>query len=168
MMAEDPFEEALVGIRAELTQLTDLFRRRLMDDKVRNALTESLQEQVRESRDLLRRRQLASVINEVLLVVDRLQSEPATAELVESAAGELLEVLARRSLEPVGVADMFDSSIHEAIAVVPATSQAPPGTIVTVHRTGYTLDGRLLRPAQVTVTTTDAGQLSKGASDGPD
>jgi molecular chaperone GrpE len=44
----------------------------------------------------------------------------------------------------------FDPSLHEAIASVPS-SGVPGGTILAEARKGYLLNGRLLRPAQVTV-----------------
>jgi molecular chaperone GrpE len=45
---------------------------------------------------------------------------------------------------------MFDPSLHEAIASVPSSGM-PGGTILAEARKGYLLNGRLLRPAQVTV-----------------
>lgn len=46
---------------------------------------------------------------------------------------------------------MFDPSLHEAIASVPSPG-TPGGTILAEARKGYLLSGRLLRPAQVTVS----------------
>jgi molecular chaperone GrpE len=46
----------------------------------------------------------------------------------------------------------FDPSLHEAIASVPASGK-PGGTILAEARKGYLLNGRLLRPAQVTVAS---------------
>lgn len=142
---------ALEDLRTEVGQLRDLFARRLMDDKARNSLYESVQEQARAAQDLLKYRAFETLFREALLAVDRLQSEPATPELVESAVDELLEVFARRSLLPVDDAGAFDPRYHEAVGTVPASVEAPSGMIVAVHRTGYLLDDRLLRPAQVTI-----------------
>jgi molecular chaperone GrpE len=47
----------------------------------------------------------------------------------------------------------FDPSLHEAIASVPFSGK-PGGTILAEARKGYLLNGRLLRPAQVTVAAT--------------
>jgi molecular chaperone GrpE len=138
-------------LRTEVSQLRDLFARRLMDDKARNSLYESVQEQARAAQELLKYRAFETLFREALLAVDRLQSESATPELVESAVDELLEVFARRSLMPIDDSGVFDPRYHEAVATIPASIQAPPGAIVAVHRTGYLLDDRLLRPAQVTV-----------------
>ena len=43
----------------------------------------------------------------------------------------------------------YDASFHEAIGKIP--SELPSGTITEVYRPGYTLNERLLKPAQVVV-----------------
>jgi molecular chaperone GrpE len=145
----------LEDVRDEVAGLTDLFRRRLMDDKARNSLTEALKEQARAAQDLLRHRAFEDLFRESLLPIDRLRSESPTPELVESAIEELLEVFARRTLIPVDDSGGFDPRVHEVVESIPATSRTPAGSIVAVHRTGYTLDGRLLRPTQVTVAVAE-------------
>jgi molecular chaperone GrpE len=57
----------------------------------------------------------------------------------------------------------FDPSMHEAIASVPSAGK-PGGTILAEARKGYLLHGRLLRPAQVTVT---AAPPEDGGGDAP-
>lgn len=141
----------LDDIRQEVANLTDLFRRRLLDDKAKSSLYAALQDHAKASQDLLRYRAFESLFREALLAIDRLQSEATTPELVESAVDELLEVFARRSLVPVDDAGEFDPRVHEAVESIPESDQMPAGSIVAVHRAGYTLDGRLLRPARVTV-----------------
>ncbi|GAA2173151.1 nucleotide exchange factor GrpE [Arthrobacter parietis] len=150
-------DPVLEDIRTELANLTDLFRRRLMDDKARNSLYESLKEQARVSQNLLSYRAFESLFRETLLAIDRLQSEPTTPQLVESAVSELLEVFARRNLRPINDTEDFDPRLHEVIGTVPATERAPAGSIVAVHRRGYSLDDRLLRPTQVTVAVAGGG-----------
>ncbi len=65
--------------------------------------------------------------------------------------------------------EMFDPNLHEAIAMVPWEGK-PDGTVLAENRKGYLLNGRLLRPAQVTVAQSpgpaQAGIAEKG--DGPD
>jgi molecular chaperone GrpE len=46
--------------------------------------------------------------------------------------------------------EMFDPNLHEAIAMVPWEGK-PEGAVLAENRRGYLLNGRLLRPAQVTV-----------------
>ena len=65
--------------------------------------------------------------------------------------------------------EMFDPNLHEAIAMV-AWEGKPEGTVLAENRKGYLLNGRLLRPAQVTVAQprrpVDAGAFEEG--NGPD
>lgn len=65
--------------------------------------------------------------------------------------------------------EMFDPNLHEAIAMVPWEGK-PEGTVLAENRKGYLLNGRLLRPAQVTVAQSPrparAGIVEEG--DGPD
>lgn len=65
--------------------------------------------------------------------------------------------------------EMFDPNLHEAIAMVPWEGK-PEGTVLAENRKGYLLNGRLLRPAQVTVAQTRrpaaSGAFEEG--NGPD
>jgi molecular chaperone GrpE len=45
----------------------------------------------------------------------------------------------------------FDPNLHEAVAQ--EASEQPEGTVVKEHQRGYTLHGRLLRPARVVVSS---------------
>ena len=49
------------------------------------------------------------------------------------------------------IGDKFDYNLHSAVAQV-ATNDHPEGTILSVMQAGYMIDGRLLRPAMVTVS----------------
>ena len=51
-------------------------------------------------------------------------------------------------MDPAG--QKFDPRFHEAVQRVPPGDKAP-GTVVAVFEKGYTLKGRLLRPARVQV-----------------
>jgi molecular chaperone GrpE len=55
---------------------------------------------------------------------------------------------------------LFDPARHEAVATVPWKG-LPEGTVLAEARKGYVLNGRLLRPAQVTV-------VSAAPGDGPE
>lgn len=73
------------------------------------------------------------------------------AEGVELTERELLNVLERygiKRIDPVG--QPFDHNLHQAMMQVENATQ-PPGTVVQVFQPGYTIHGRLLRPAMVTV-----------------
>ncbi len=57
-------------------------------------------------------------------------------------------------VEPDG--EPFDPTLHEAMAMQPAPDR-PPHTVLQVVQKGWLLNGRLLRPARVIVSTTPAG-----------
>lgn len=141
----------LAGLQSEINQLADLFKRRLLEDRSKNALIESVQEQVHATNDLLKYRDFESLFKEALLAIDRLQSEPSTPELVGSVVDELLEVFRRRDLMEIDGSGDFDPRVHEAVGTMPAGVNMRPNTIAAVHRAGYFLGNRLLRPAQVTI-----------------
>jgi molecular chaperone GrpE len=143
--------EALAAVQTELSQLSDLFRRRLLEDRAKNALIEAVQEQARAAQDQLARRDVESLFREVLLAVDRLREGPPSEQLAESVAEELLDVLQRRDLVEIDDDRAFDPRVHEAVATVVADG-LPPDSIAAVERRGYTLAGRLLRPARVILT----------------
>jgi len=75
---------------------------------------------------------------------------------VELVRKELLATLARFELKEVEAqGQVFDPNQHEAISVVESET-AEPDTVLAIHRKGYWLDERLLRPALVTVVKSDA------------
>ena len=73
------------------------------------------------------------------------------AEGVELTERELLNILDRHGIKRVDpVGQPFDHNLHQAVMQVDNANQ-PPGTVVQVFQPGYTIQGRLLRPAMVTV-----------------
>lgn len=73
------------------------------------------------------------------------------AEGVELTERELLNILDRNGIKRVDpVGQPFDHNLHQAVMQVDNANQAP-GTVVQVFQPGYTINGRLLRPAMVTV-----------------
>lgn len=68
--------------------------------------------------------------------------------LARKTLGSTLQKFGLKSVEALG--QPFDPAQHEAIAAVESGAN-PSGTVVAVHRNGYWLHDRLLRPAMVTV-----------------
>lgn len=73
-----------------------------------------------------------------------LEGSQATLKLL----GTTMQQFGIEELDPAG--EPFDPSLHEAISMQPS-DEVEPGSIVTVVQKGYTLNGRLLRPAMVIV-----------------
>lgn len=70
--------------------------------------------------------------------------------LIERKLRAALETEGIQRIEAVG--EPFDPWKEEALAHEPS-EKFPAGTVSTVFRTGYTLDGRVIRPAQVVVSS---------------
>jgi molecular chaperone GrpE len=65
---------------------------------------------------------------------------------------QLLDTLTRFGLKPLEAkGKKFDPNFHQAVSTKP-TSEAEENTVIEEMRKGYTLNGRLLRPAMVTVS----------------
>lgn len=65
----------------------------------------------------------------------------------------LMDMLDRHAVLPmIAQEHPFDPALHEAIGVV-SDSHMPPGTVVRVEQTGYTINDKLLRPARVIVAS---------------
>lgn len=74
---------------------------------------------------------------------------------------QFLDTLGRFGLKPIDVKGQpFDPNFHQAISTVPSAEVAE-NIVVEEFRRGYTLNGRLLRPAMVSVSS-GSGQ---GAAD---
>jgi len=104
-----------------------------------------------------------SLLRELLPVLDNFERALQSARNESTAAAvtagvELIQRELLRVLEKFGVTSFssvgqpFDPERHEAIARVPAQGQ-PEGTVVDETARGYLLNGRVLRPAMVTVAS---------------
>ena len=104
-----------------------------------------------------------SLVREILPVLDNFEralqsarNEPTGAAV--TAGVELIERELLRVLEKFGVTSFtsvgqpFDPERHEAIARVPSQGR-PEGAVVDETARGYLLNGRVLRPAMVTVAS---------------
>lgn len=124
----------------------------------------------RAERDMENARKFAveRFATELLAVKDSLELGLAAAEesadvesLLEGSRSTLRQLAA--TLERFGVAEVdpegepFDPALHEAMTTQPA-AEVEPDTVLTVYQKGYTLNGRLLRPARVVVAAAPAEQ----------
>jgi len=99
---------------------------------------------------------------ELLAVVDSLEMGLEAAASADAAAliegSEATCKLLKTTLDRFGILEVdpegepFDPEFHEAISMMPAAN-VEPGSVVTVVQKGYSLSGRLLRPARVIVAS---------------
>ena len=139
-----------------------------------NILGEQLLREQAEMQNIRRRAQrdiesahkyaLEKFTGELLSVVDNLEraidaidtedeSQKGVAEGLELTLKTFIEVLAKykvEAVEPEG--QPFDADLHQAVSTVP-NAEVEPNTVINVFQKGYTLNGRLIRPAMVVVST---------------
>lgn len=101
--------------------------------------------------------------NELLPVVDNLERAleaaggdsdevRAIAEGVELTLKNFLDVLGKFNVEVVDPnGEPFDPNLHQAMSMV-ENNEVEPNTVIAVMQKGYTLNGRLIRPAMVMVS----------------
>ncbi|MCB2125430.1 MAG: nucleotide exchange factor GrpE [Rhodobacteraceae bacterium] len=152
--------DEIEALRAERDELRDRFMRALADaENIRKRGERDRREAEqyggsRLARDLLPvydnlRRALESA------GADQPESARALIEGVELTMKELIAVLGKHGVQPVApqIGDAFDPQVHQAMfeAPVPGTKA---GDIIQVMTEGFMLHERLLRPAQVGVSST--------------
>jgi molecular chaperone GrpE len=84
-------------------------------------------------------------------------SSGAIADGVELSLKLFLDTLAKADLvqlDPIGVP--FDPKFHQAVGML-ESDRSEPGSVLQVLQKGYTLNGRLVRPAMVIVAKAPAG-----------
>ncbi len=127
---------------------------------------------VRE-KDELRQFAASGVLEDLMPVMDNLglaltAAKQPNAEIKALAGGvemvltQLKSALSSHGLKEIDPAGgVFDANLHEAIAAQPS-GEVPEGNVITVVRTGFSLNGRLLRPASVVVSSGAAAGEAKG------
>lgn len=155
--AKPGLEEQLTAAKAEAATNYDRYMRAMADlDNFRKRTT--------REKDELRQYAASRVLEDLLPVLDNLglglaASRQAGAEVkslaggVEMVLNQLKTTLANHGLTEINPAGQpFDAHQHEAISQQPSPD-VPEGNVVTVVRVGYALNGRLLRPAAVVVSS---------------
>ena len=150
-MEEQASAHTIDEVFTEIEQLRDLFARRLMDDKGKNAAIDKLSESNAALIKAVEENQALGFVKELILICDRIYSQPVSDAFAYSILEEILEVLARRGIEQIQQLDVFDPKIHNSVSAVEADEEHPANSIATVVRQGYVWDGKVIRPADVIV-----------------
>lgn len=124
---------------------------------------------VDRDRDLSRKSGIEQVLNDLMPVLDGLQTAREHEELsggFKAFADEIEKVANRYGLESFGrPGDPFDPRIHDALMHAEATEDITGPTCVTILQPGYRIGERILRAARVAVAEPDessAGQQQAG------
>jgi molecular chaperone GrpE len=159
--APSPMAAALGEIAADLTGLREIVQDRLQYDATKDEAFRKLYVDLEHFRGQAAFLQTRPLYIDLILLIDRVESNllPSTAAdtaeretLLTTIRDELLEILARRSVEPVVCEQSaaFDPHVQRAIRVVPTSLPAEHNLTQFVRR-GYLADGQLLRPEDVVV-----------------
>lgn len=150
----DDVDAALAEARAKADENWELYLR---------AAAETENVRKRASRDVEKAHKYAleGFGKELLAVVDSLEmgvaAEGASVESLLEGSSATLKLLGS-TLERFGIVEVdpagepFDPEFHEAISMQPS-DDVEPGSVMAVVQKGYTLNGRLLRPAMVIVAS---------------
>ena len=152
----------LDALRAERDELRDRFMRALADAENARKRAERDRREAEQYGGTRLARDLLPVHDNLRRALDAAteeQREQASAliEGVELTMRELLNVMTKHGVTPIApqIGDQFDPQHHQAMfeAPVPGTKA---GQIIQVMTEGFMLHDRLLRPAQVGVSSTPA------------
>lgn len=158
-------DDPVVALQAEVAELKDRLLRALADAQNTRRIADREKQEAsqyavtRFARDMLAvsdnfSRALAACPPDKLAAADG--QVRGVIEGVEVTERQLLSTLENHGVKTIDTSDgKFDPNLHQAIAEVPGHGK-PAGTIVDVVQTGFTLNGRLLRPAMVTVARREA------------
>lgn len=156
---EQDFEQLLADVRQEKDEYLELARRTKAD-------FENFRKRAAQDVQAAAARGKASVARDVVPVLDDLEraiqaagldpegdSEDALAHGVLLVFRSLRDTLARNGVEAVDPkGEKFDPNEHEALSTMPVEG-TESGVVVEVMQKGYRMDGQLIRPARVVVSS---------------
>ncbi len=140
-------------LKSEVDDLRELYLRKLAE-------FDNFRKRVDREKEEFRKLATEDLVRDLIPVLDnftRALSHEGETDLksfregVELIARQFQDVLQRQGLEEIDpLGEHFNPEFHDAVQRV-EDSQHEPGTVVSVLARGYTLGGRLLRPAMVAV-----------------
>lgn len=158
------------GFAAELEALRSDLDERTRDLQRITAEYANYRRRIERDRRLVAEQATASVLNELLGVLDDVDRARTHGDLVGpfgAVAEQLTSVLAKLGLAPFGEkGEPFDPTRHEAVAHSVSTEVTEP-TCIEVFRRGYQYGERLLRPALVAVAD-PAEEAAAGSAGAPE
>lgn len=162
--SQDPFDIALARIKELETHIEEADKRE-QDIQLRaRAEVENIRRRAEQDVEKAHKFALEKFAKELLNVVDNLErglsaldqavtdeKTQALVDGVEMTHKELVSTLAKFGVEAVGtVGEVFNPELHQAISMQPAEG-IEANHISVVLQKGYTLSGRVIRPAMVMV-----------------
>lgn len=173
--AEGAAEETVARLQAEIADLKDKMLRALSDAE--NARRIAAREKADASKYAISNfaRDMIGVSDNLRRALESISAEDRAANKaldnlyvgVEMTEREMLGAFERNAISRIeSEGKPFDHNFHEALSQVP-NPDVPEGTVIQEVRSGYTIAGRLLRPAQVLVATGGAKAAPESPSESP-
>lgn len=160
LLEDDPLLAEVEALRTERDEMKDRFMRALADAENIRKRGERDRREAEQYGGTKLARDLLPVYDNLKRALDAAGDEQRAAaqaliEGVELTLRELTNVLTRHGVKPItpAIGDAFDPQMHQAMfeAPLPGTKA---GDIIQVMTEGFMLHDRLLRPAQVGVSST--------------
>ena len=147
--AQDPVAAKINEYREQMLRLRAEF------DNTKKRLEKDKQDSIKFANEKLLIELLQAVDNfdRALLSLTEGHDSASVKKGLVLAQQELHKVLERHGVEPVkSLGAEFDPNLHEAVAVVPS-ADVKEGTIMDEVQRGYLLNGRLIRPSRVRISS---------------
>lgn len=155
----DPRDEEIANLQAQLAEMKQ--REREIEPRHQADLA-NLRRRTEQDIEKAHKFALEKFVNELLPVIDSLdralevadKSNPDLAPMIEGielTQKSMLDVVHKFGVEVVGETNVpFNPDVHQAIAMVESADVAPNNVLMVMQK-GYTLNGRTIRAAMVSV-----------------
>ena len=160
----DPRDEKIANLEAQLVEAQNRERDSVLRIK---AEMENLRRRTEQDVEKAHKFALEKFVNELLPVIDSLdralevadKANPDNAAMIEGielTLKSMLDVVRKFGVEVIADTDVpLDPNVHQAIAMV-ESEEIEGGKVLGVMQKGYTLNGRTIRAAMVTVAKAKA------------
>ncbi|MDU5479689.1 MAG: nucleotide exchange factor GrpE [Enterobacter sp.] len=160
----DPRDEKIANLEAQLVEALNRERDSVLRIK---AEMENLRRRTEQDVEKAHKFALEKFVNELLPVIDSLdralevadKANPDNAAMIEGielTLKSMLDVVRKFGVEVIADTDVpLDPNVHQAIAMV-ESEEIEAGKVLGVMQKGYTLNGRTIRAAMVTVAKAKA------------
>ena len=160
----DPRDEKIANLEAQLVEAQNRERDSVLRIK---AEMENLRRRTEQDVEKAHKFALEKFVNELLPVIDSLdralevadKANPDNAAMIEGielTLKSMLDVVRKFGVEVIADTDVpLDPNVHQAIAMV-ESEEVEAGKVLGVMQKGYTLNGRTIRAAMVTVAKAKA------------
>ena len=160
----DPRDEKIANLEAQLVEAQNRERESVLRIK---AEMENLRRRTEQDVEKAHKFALEKFVNELLPVIDSLdralevadKANPDNAAMIEGielTMKSMLDVVRKFGVEVIADTDVpLDPNVHQAIAMV-ESEEIEAGKVLGVMQKGYTLNGRTIRAAMVTVAKAKA------------